>query len=53
MPRRSARASACGSGASQVIQDTVDHPGLCDEGDDVHCLAASGTREGLDLENAA
>jgi len=53
VPRRSARASACGSGASQVIQDAVDHLGLGDERDEAHCLAASRTRERVDLEDPA
>ena len=50
--RRSARSLPCGSAASQVVEDAVDHRGLGDEGDDAHLVAASGTRERIDLEDA-
>jgi len=36
-----------------VIEDAVDHLGLCNEGDDAPGLAAAGTFQRLDLEDAA
>ena len=37
-------------GTTEVIEDAVDHLGLCDEGNDAHGLPAAGTFQGLNCK---